>query len=143
MPQSYLDAVCREDQNVNRLFCHLHIHVTGVKKGVAELAMPVGEHLLQGGGLVAGGILATLADEAMAHAVMSLLQPGEKCVTAEMNIRYLKSAGTATTETLRARAIVLKRGSRMVVCKAEVFDDRNSLLADSGSTFFVLAPGHK
>ena len=73
MPQEYLRAVLQEDQKVNQLFTFLGARVASVENGTARVLLPVSSKLAQGGGMVAGGILATLADEAMAHAVLSLL----------------------------------------------------------------------
>ena len=140
MPKTYLAAVQAEDQKVNPLFTFLKARLACVNTGEAEIALPMGPYLMQGGGLTAGGVLATLADEAMAHAAMSTLSPGEHCVTAEMNIRYLRSSSTATTGSLVAKARVIKRGGNTAVCSADVFDDKGRLLAIGGGTFYVLKP---
>ena len=140
MPHKYLTAVQAEDQKVNPLFRFLKARLVHAQNGEAAIILPVGEHLMQGGGLTAGGVVATLADEAMAHAVMSLLKEGERCVTAEMNIRYLRASSAATTASITAKAHTLKRGKHTAVCSADVFDDSGHLLASSGSTFYVHSP---
>lgn len=141
MPHNYLAAVCREGQGVNPLFAFLKARITRVENGEAEIVMPVGMYLCQGGGVVAGGILATLADEAMAHAVMSRLEEGQATVTAEMNIRYLRAADPAEGGLLRARATVVKSGHSLCVAEAQVLDGDGRLLATAGATFYVLKRG--
>ncbi|MDL2279182.1 PaaI family thioesterase [Desulfovibrio sp. OttesenSCG-928-G11] len=137
MTQSYLEAVCREGQGVNPLFAFLKARLTRVGDGEAEISMPTGLYLCQGGGMVAGGILATLADEAMAHAVMSLLAPGRSTVTAEMNIRYLRGADPGAGGELRALAKVIKEGHSLCFAEAGVLDGNERLLATAGATFFI------
>ena len=144
MPQCYLDAVRQIDQTVNPLFCFLKARLTLADHGKASIVMPVGPHLRQGGGNVAGGILATMADECMAHAVMSLLEPGQSIVTAEMNIRYLRSTNPEHGGELIAWADVIKSGHKLAVATATVHDSAGQLLATAGATFYIhSAPGSK
>lgn len=137
MPHKYLEAVCTEGQGVNPLFAFLQARITRAENGEAEITMPAGKQLCQGGGVVAGGILATLADEAMAHAVLSVLQRGQSTVTAEMNVRYLRSADPARIGTLRAAASIVKGGGTLAFAEARVYDDAERLLATAGATFFI------
>ena len=140
MPKTYLKAMLAEAQDVNSLFTFLNARLLRAADGEAEVTLTITKNVTQGLGMVAGGILATLADEAMAHAAISTLAEDERCVTAEMNIRYLRAADAATVKTLTAKGNVLKRGKHIIVCTADVFDDANRLLASTGSTFSVLPP---
>ena len=140
MPKTYLKAMLADAQTVNPLFNFLHARLRRAEDGEAEVILTISKSLTQGLGMVAGGILATLADEAMAHAAISTLAEDERCVTVEMNIRYLRAADAATVKTLTAKGSVLKRGKHIIVCTADVFDDTNRLLASTGSTFSVLPP---
>ncbi|MDR2161009.1 MAG: PaaI family thioesterase [Desulfovibrio sp.] len=141
MSASYLAAVLLENQKVNPLFRFLDIRLIRAEQGEAVLHLPARSSLCQGAGLIAGGMLATLADEAMAHALMSVMQPEEGCVTVEMNIRYLRAAHPETTTALTAMARVLKKGTRMAFVSADVQDDQGHLLAAAGATFsFVSRP---
>jgi uncharacterized protein (TIGR00369 family) len=91
--------------------------------------------------MVAGGILATLADEAMAHAVLSGLAAGLTAVTAELNIRYLRASDPKKGGELKARAKVVKNGHSLCVAESAVHGARNRLLATAGATFYVLKAG--
>lgn len=135
---NYLEAVCREGQDVNPLFCLLGARVRFASGGRCELELPVSRILTQGHGLVAGGILATIADESMAHAVISLLDGDAKTVTAEMNIRYLRATDAESPGVLTSSAKVVKAGRRVTVAEAEVHDDKGRLLATAGGTFITL-----
>lgn len=139
MPHTYLQAVREPGQTVNHLFTHLDIRLAHAEQGQATLAMPLGEHLRQGGGKVAGGILATMADEAMAHAVLSSLPQGKAAVTAEMNIRYLRGADPGKKGEITATASIIKHGQSLIVTEASVLDERGRLLATAGATFYVVS----
>lgn len=88
--------------------------------------------------MVAGGILATLADETMAHAVISILPEGRQTVTAEMNIRYLRATAPNGAGTLVGTARVVKAGRTIITADAEIHDETGRLLATAGGSFFSI-----
>ncbi len=143
MPGKYLEQVAKRDQTVNLLFNFIGARLNFARDGESGISMPVTGNLSQGGKMVAGGILATLADEAMAHAVLSLLPEGHFAVTAEMNIRYLRSSSPDDAEELTARAKVLKNGRALCFAEASVIDGQDRLLATAGATFYVVRPEKK
>lgn len=138
MPKTYLDAVRRKDQQVNSLFTFLDARLERAENGEAVIRMPVTGKVAQGGGMVAGGIMATLADEAMAHAVLSALPEGHFAVTAEMNIRYLRGADPQKGGELAAEARVIRQGGSLCVAEAVVRDTADRLLSTAGATFSIL-----
>lgn len=135
---SYLAALCCADQTVNPLFNFLGARLVKAEDGEAMLELPVSERLVQGAGIVAGGILATMADEAMAHAVMSMLDEGQHTVTTEMNIRYLRATDPKKKGLLTSTGRVVKRGRTIVTTEAVIHDADGRLLATSGGSFFVI-----
>ncbi len=137
MPQEYLRAVMERDQRVNLLFRHLDARVESAGEGRARVCLPVSERLSQGGGMVAGGILATMADEAMAHAVLSLLHRGQHTATAEMNIRFLRASDPKRGGEITAEARVVKAGRSLIFAEAQVGNGEGKLLATAGGTFWV------
>jgi uncharacterized protein (TIGR00369 family) len=139
MRLSYLAAVQKEDQTVNALFRFLGARLAKAERGEATLLLPVSLSLCQGGGLMAGGILATIADEAMAHALMSVLDQDKNCVTVEMNIRYLRAAHPKDVSLLTATARVVKKGAHIAAASADIQDNHNHLLAVAGATFSILS----
>ncbi|MDR3073644.1 MAG: PaaI family thioesterase [Deltaproteobacteria bacterium] len=138
MKNAYLAALCCADQNVNPLFNFLGARMTEASEGRAVIELPVSGRLAQGGGVVAGGILATLADESMAHAVISILEEGRLTVTTEMNIRYLRAVDPAGKGMLYGKARVIKPGRSIIVAEAEVRDEADRLIATAGGSFFVI-----
>ncbi|MDR1685068.1 MAG: PaaI family thioesterase [Desulfovibrio sp.] len=138
MTRTYLDEVCGERQSVNPLFNFLNARLRIEPDGAARLTLPVGPGLIQGGGAVAGGILATMADEVMAHAVMAAVGADRATVTVEMNMRYLRSAGPCREADLYAVGRLLKLGKTLCTAASEVYDENDRLLASAGATFYLL-----
>ena len=139
MPKNaYFAALCCKDQNVNPLFNFLGARFVRAEDGEAVIELPVTNRLAQGAGVVAGGILATLADEAMAHAVMSMLAEGQQTVTTEMNIRYLRATDPEGKGMLTGTGKIVKLGRSIITAEAAIHDDQGRLLATSGGSFFVI-----
>ncbi|BBD08110.1 PaaI family thioesterase [Desulfovibrio ferrophilus] len=141
MPEKYLEAVVHADQAVNPLLTTLGIEVLSAGEGQAVLRLPYDRKLLQGAGVVGGGVLATLADEAMAHAVLSTLNNGRVTATVDMSVRYLSPAGAG--EDLRAEAVVIRRGSRVIFTRAEIVDSQGLAVASADASFLVSAKKDK
>lgn len=135
MLDEYFKALQEEGQGVNPLFAHLGAVLESVSPEAVRLKLEVSKYLLQGAGVVAGGILATMADEAMAHVVMANLQPGSKTATIEMNMRYLRSARDGT---LFATGRIIRQGRTIITTESEVRDQNDNLLALAGASFIVL-----
>ena len=135
MLDEYFKALQEEGQGVNPLFAYLGATLESVSPEEVRLKLAVSKYLLQGAGVVAGGILATMADEAMAHVVMANLQVGVKTATIEMNMRYLRSAREGT---LFAIGRIARQGRTTITTEAEVRDQDDNLLALAGASFIVL-----
>ncbi|WP_285907148.1 PaaI family thioesterase [Pseudodesulfovibrio pelocollis] len=116
MTRKYLEKVCCPDQRVNPLFAFLGIEVEALMPERAMLRLRAKPELVQGAGMIAGGILATLLDEAMAHAVLAGNAPREKTTTVDMNVSYLRPVEEGAT--LECEARVIKRGRRVVFAEA-------------------------
>lgn len=137
MKNAYLAAMCRDRQDVNPLFNLLGARLAEAANGRARIDMPLAPCLAQGMGVVAGGILATLADEAMAHAVISMFEEGTFMVTTEMNIRYLRASDPRREGVLSGIGAVVKPGRSIVATSAEIVDETGRLLATAGGSFFI------
>ncbi len=133
--QEYLKKVQLPGQSVNPLFASLGVVVEKISREKVVLQLPFKPDFTQGGGMIAGGIMATLADEAMAHAALANLEPGETTATIEMNIRYLK--GRASGDIV-ATATLIKKGRRIITLQVVVSDENHHTLAQAGATFMIL-----
>jgi uncharacterized protein (TIGR00369 family) len=85
-----------------------------ISPGSAELALPIKDSLTQQHGLVHGGVVSYLADNALAFAGGSVLG---NSVTLEMKINYLRPA---VGERLVASAKVVSSSKRFAVCECRV-----------------------
>ncbi|QJB56116.1 PaaI family thioesterase [Pseudodesulfovibrio sp. zrk46] len=135
MPHNYLEQVRQPEQSVNPLFRHLGIEVVELDADRAVLRLPVKPELIQGAGNAAGGVLATLLDETMAHAVLSGNQPGQLTSTVDMNVSFLRPVKSG--DTLLCEATVTKRGSRILFTEATA-TTKNVAVAKATATFIML-----
>lgn len=98
--------------------------------GHAELSLAIGPQHMQHQGSVHGGILAYLADNALAFAGGSLFGDA---VTVELKINFLKPA---RGERLRVVADVVGSGEAQAVCRCDIFCD-----AEAGAVLCAAAQG--
>jgi uncharacterized protein (TIGR00369 family) len=110
----------------------LGIEVESVGAGTATLLVPVREDLMRNDAIVHGGVLASLIDSAFAFAIIPILDEGERTVTVDMTIHYLRplSGGFA-----KAVARVVRAGRRVITVSAELFDENDKLAATALSTY--------
>ncbi|BCS88888.1 PaaI family thioesterase [Pseudodesulfovibrio sediminis] len=137
MPQTYLEAVRKPNQSVNPLLAFLGMIVNEVDKDRAMLTLPTRPELIQGVGVVGGGILATLIDETMAHAILGGNKSGERTTTIDMNISYLRAVKAG--EQLSCEARVAKRGSRVIFVEAIARTGDREVARGTG-TFLAISP---
>jgi len=71
---------------------HLGLKVVKRKKGYCKIRLDVKPKYLNRGGIVHGGVLATLCDVALAGAVATAMREGEWCVTVQLQIEYMNPA---------------------------------------------------
>ncbi|CCH49579.1 PaaI family thioesterase [Pseudodesulfovibrio piezophilus] len=116
MPTPYLEQVRKKDQQVNPLFLSHGIEVESIAVDRAVLRLEVTSGLIQGGGVVAGGIVASLLDGAMAHAVLGGNKQGEVASTIDMNVCFYHPV--LNGECITCEGWVDKRGSRIVFAGA-------------------------
>lgn len=89
-------------------------------------------------GVVHGGVVYALADQAMGAALVSRLEPGERCATVEIKVQYL---GAVTGGTLRAEARLVGRTRRLGVLEGRVLGDGDRLVALATGTFYIQRAG--
>lgn len=89
---------------------------------------------------VHGGILATLADTALAMAILTLVRSPARIATVELKINYLSLHARGR---LRAEARVLRLGKRWAVGEVDIRNTRGSLVAKSLLTYSIRPPTEK
>lgn len=102
--------------------------------GEALLSMPFLVKYAQGGGLLHGGALTTLADTAVAMAIKSLLPAGTRFATTELTTRFLAPVRSGR---VTAHAVVRGPHGRTFTGEARILDDRGTEVAAFTCVFRV------
>jgi uncharacterized protein (TIGR00369 family) len=89
-------------------------------------------------GTVHGGVLAMLLDTAAACSVHSLLAPGERYTSADLNVKFLRPV-TTDSGRLRAEGSVIQRGRRTALAQAHLYDAQRRLVAHATSTCMIFS----
>lgn len=110
------------------------IDLLQVDQGRATLGCQARVKLAQGGGVVHGGALTTLADTAVAMAIKSLLPEGSVFATTELQMKFLRPVRSGY---LKAVAAVDGPQGRSFYGQADIFDADGSKVAEFTSTFRV------
>ena len=110
----------------------LGIEVESAAPGTATLVLPVREELMRNDGIIHGGAMASLIDSAFAFAIIPILSDGERTVTVDLTIHYLRPVSSGAA---KAVARVVRAGRRVITVSAELFDENDKLAATALSTY--------
>ncbi len=111
------------------------IQVPQLGRGYARFVLPMKHDLENSIGLLQGGMIAALADEAVAFALYSLVQEEETFNTVEMKINFL---GAVKEGDVEAVARIAKRGRTISLGEFEVRQGER-LVAKGLCTYIHLA----
>ncbi|MCP4093888.1 MAG: PaaI family thioesterase [Planctomycetes bacterium] len=101
----------------------------------AEVQISDCSKLTQEGDIVHGGILTTLADTAAVYAIMPDLPEGKHMTSIEFKMNFFRP-GRANHGPITARSKLIKRGRKINVCEADVYQGESHL---AKGTFTYLA----
>ncbi|MCJ7492793.1 MAG: PaaI family thioesterase [Deltaproteobacteria bacterium] len=113
----------------------LQITLDQIDEGFARFRMPFRKELTQAYGVVHGGAITSLADTAVAFALMTLIQPGERVTTAEFKINFLSSVHSGE---MIGEARIVNKGRRLVMADMEVKKEDGQLIAKGMGTYMIL-----
>jgi len=133
--ERYFEAIRKPGQTVNALFAFLDLSLTLASPERVELKLPFRPELTQGAKVVAGGILATLADEAMAHVVIANLAPNQTTATTEMAVRYFRAVPHGE---MTAVATLVHKGRRIMSAEVVITDEKGRMAVKASGSFYVL-----
>ena len=125
---------------MNPFLDFMGIEVVELKEGYARFRVRVRPEYLQGAGTMQGGLMVALADEAIAHAMMTQLQPDEGLTTIELKSNFL--AGVKSGD-IYAAATVFKKGNSLVIGDCLITDDKGKNICRVSATFLLLKKKHK
>ncbi len=133
-----LEAAIRARLAANPFIKFVGIEAPQLGRGYARFVLPFKPELANSIGLLQGGVIAALADEAVAFALYSLVKEGETINTVEMKINFL-GAVQAGTEPVVAEARIAKRGRTISLGEFEVHQG-DRLVAKGLCTYIHLKP---
>jgi acyl-coenzyme A thioesterase 13 len=109
------------------------------EEGRAVMLIKLEERHMNPGGVLHGGVLATLMDEATAHAIATVRGLESPLATVDMNVSFLSAARPG--DELQCEARTLRVGSAVAFAEAEVRrSGRGDLVAKGRFTYSVLGP---
>ena len=131
LPHTHGCVVCGMS-NPHGLKLSLHVNIeTGE---VSATFTPRDEHI-GFEGIVHGGLLATILDEAMVWA--ATWHNKRFCVSGEMNIRYRKNAQVGRDLTVQARVEAAR--SRLIETIGKILDDSGAVVAEASGKYIPVA----
>ena len=110
----------------------LGLEFVAAERGAATFALEWREELSRMEGLMHGGAVVSLLDSAAAFAVLTLLAPGQRTVTIDLTVHFLRPV---TAGRVEARARVLREGRRICVITVEATDQAGVLIATATTTY--------
>jgi uncharacterized protein (TIGR00369 family) len=112
----------------------LGMEFVGAERGSAAFALEVREDLTRMGGILHGGAVFSLLDTVAACAVHTILEPGDRTVTVDLTVHFLRPFGSGR---LQARARVLRAGRRIAFLSVEATDPTGVLIATATTTYAI------
>jgi len=131
----YLEKLKAGHKGINPFLDFLDVTLVELKDGYARFKMPVRPEYLQGAKAMQGGLMVALADETIAHAMMTQLNPGEGLTTIELKSNFL--AGVSDGD-LVATATVFKKGQSLMIGDCLVTDNKEKNVCRVSATFLLL-----
>jgi len=120
---------------LNPYLDYFGITLIDLKDGYARFKMPVRQEFMQGAKKMQGGLIVALADEAIAHAMMSQLASDEGLTTVELKSNFLAGVSSGV---LIATATVFKKGQSLIIGDCLVTDDKEKNICRVSATFLLL-----
>ena len=107
----------------------LGMRLIELSEGYAKVAMKLRPEYINFVGLVFGGIITSLVDEAFAYATNSVITPN---VASQLNIYFI--AGADVNDELTAECRVVKAGKRVCISEMTVVNQDGKLIASATGT---------
>jgi uncharacterized protein (TIGR00369 family) len=131
----YLEKIKNGQKGINPFLDFLGITMIELKDGYARFKMPVRPEYLQGAKAMQGGLIVALADETIAHAMMTQLSSEEGLTTIELKSNFLAEVSEGE---LIATATVFKKGQSLVIGDCLVADNEEKNVCRVSATFLLL-----
>ena len=104
------------------------------KRGCSVLAFEPGAEFVQGGGVIQGGIVATMLDFALAFATLVRLQPDASVGSVTLTVNFMRPA---LPGRVIARGKIVRMGARLVFAEADIGAEESDPIATATSVIVV------
>lgn len=129
------ERIRRSRSDPHTFYAFLGMELEELGEGYARFRLSVDDRLHNAGGVVHGGVMASMADAAVAAALATLVDPDRESIyTLEMKINYL---APAIRGSMLGEARIVQRGGTVAVGEARVYDGEGKLLAMATATFLI------
>lgn len=133
----YLEKIRTLGRDANPFFRLMGIEVDSFGEGDAALSMEVRPDMLNGAGWLQGGLFTALCDEAMALALFSVLDEGERIATISESTSFLQGIRKGS---VIARGSVVKKGRQVAFTEGTVADAEGHQLSKANASFAIISP---
>lgn len=113
------------------LYDQLDFFAVSLGEGVAEIEMPVQNKHFNSINIVHGGVVFSLGDTVMGMAINTM---DTDCVTIDAQINYIKAGKKG--DVLRAKGEVFKLGRRVIITRADIYNQKDERIAILNGTYF-------
>ena len=113
----------------------LRMPITPDGAGKGKVVLRIDSDHISPSGTVHGGVYATVADNVMSAAVSGVIPSGQRFVTIELHVRYLRPVSEGS---IRAESSVVKAGRRVINTECKLIDDTGDLLATATASYMVV-----
>ena len=139
---SYLEKIKVYGRDANPFFCMMGIDIVHVEPGNAVLKMEVRRDMQNGVGWLQGGMLAAIADEAMALALYTLLADNEGIATISESTSFIRGVREGV---ICAEGRVVRKGRRVAFMEGDVRldDETRTILSRTSAAFAVTTKTRK
>ncbi|MGD0274715.1 MAG: PaaI family thioesterase [Syntrophales bacterium] len=132
---SYLEQLRVGDRSGNPFLEFMGMNLLKLDEGYASFSMEIRPAYLQGAGLMQGGLIVAMADETIAHAVMTVLKEDEGITTVELKNDFLAGVKDGL---LVAEARIFKKGRRLIIGDCIVKTREGWSVARTSATLLIL-----
>ncbi len=131
----FLESYIRNFRRLNPWAEFFDVRIEKMEPGFARLVLPFRREYTHSLKVVQGGVITAIADAAVAHAIMPMLEAGQSCTTVEIKINFL---APVSGEDMIGEAHVIKRGRQIVLGEADVRSPEGKHFARALTTYMII-----
>jgi acyl-CoA thioesterase len=131
----FKEALLTKVKDNSPFWWQVDMELVDVKKGWAKMRSPFSPKLANANGFAHGGVFFSLADTAVAMALIGLVDKADFLTTIEMKINYLKPVSKGE---IIAEARIIHKGTHTALGDIELKDSDGNLVAKALSTYAII-----